>query len=127
MRGGAVVAETIVRPYGMRAKDIQHRSVRNPQGEDLGRIEDVVIDMSTGCIAYAALSFGGFMGLGDKLFAIPPKALTYGPGDDKFILDVPKETLESAEGFDKNNWPDVANREWLLGVYTHYGYTPYWE
>ena len=111
----------------IRGKDIADASVRNPQGEELGTIKDVVIDTSEGCIAYAALSFGGFMGLGDKLFAVPWGALQYNAANDTFVLDVPKERLENAPGFDKDNWPTTAERGWLTGMYSHYGYTPYWE
>ncbi|MCK9306340.1 MAG: PRC-barrel domain-containing protein [Methanoculleus sp.] len=111
----------------VRGKDLADYSVRNPRGEDLGTIKDIVIDTGEGCIAYAALSFGGIMGLGDKLFAVPWEALRYNATDDSFVLDVPKERLENAPGFDKDNWPTTAEREWLTGMYSHYGYAPYWE
>lgn len=111
----------------VRGKDVPDRSVRNPSGEDLGNIKDVVIDINEGCIAYAALSFGGIMGLGDKLFAIPWAALQYNATDNTFVLDIPRDRLENAPGFDKNNWPTTAEREWLTGIYSYYGYTPYWE
>ena len=124
MRGTATQVET---RNIVRGKDIADRSVRNPQGEDLGSIKDVMIDINEGCIAYAALSFGGFMGLGDKLFAIPWAALQYNAADNYVVLDVPKERLENAPGFDKDNWPTTAEREWLTGMYSHYGYAPYWE
>jgi len=123
MRGATQVERRNI----IRGKDIADYSVKNPQGEDLGSIKDVVIDINEGSIAYAALSFGGIMGLGDKLFAIPWAALRYNATDDSFVLDVPKERLENAPGFDKDNWPTTAEREWLTGMYSHYGYTPYWE
>ncbi|HOI57391.1 MAG: PRC-barrel domain-containing protein [Methanoculleus sp.] len=118
---------TVERRSIVRGRDLADYSVRNPRGEDLGSIKDVVIDISEGCIAYAALSFGGIMGLGDKLFAVPWEALQYNGADDVFVLDVSKERLENAPGFDKDNWPTTAQREWLTGMYSHYGYTPYWE
>jgi len=118
---------TVERRSIVRGRDLADYSVRNPRGEDLGSIKDVVIDISEGCIAYAALSFGGIMGLGDKLFAVPWEALQYSAADDVFVLDVSKERLENAPGFDKDNWPTTAQREWLTGMYSHYGYTPYWE
>ncbi|MCT8337862.1 PRC-barrel domain containing protein [Methanoculleus sp. Afa-1] len=111
----------------IRGKDIADYSVRNPQGEDLGTIKDVVIDTNEGRVAYAVLSFGGVLGFGDKLFAVPWEALRYNATDDTFVLDVPKERLENAPGFDKDNWPTTAERGWLTGMYSHYGYTPYWE
>lgn len=124
MRGATTQME---RRNIIRGKDIADYSVRNPSGEDLGNIKDIVVDINEGCTAYAALSFGGIMGLGDKLFAVPWAALQYNASDDSFVLDVPKEQLENAPGFDKGNWPTTAEREWLTGMYSHYGYTPYWE
>lgn len=100
--------------------------VKNRQGEDLGHIKDIMIDTETGRVAYAVLSFGGFLGLGDKLFAIPWQALSIDTNEKKFILNVEKEVLENAQGFDPDNWPDMADRTWGQDIYSHYGYEPYW-
>lgn len=102
--------------------------VVSPDGEDLGNLKELMIDMDEGRVNYAVLSFGGFLGLGDKLFAIPWEALTVNTEDHTFILNVEKEQLEDAPGFDKDNWPTEAQYEagWLLDVYNYYGYTPYW-
>ena len=67
------------------------------------------------------------MGLGNKLFAIPWDALELSTEEHKFILNVDKEKLEKAPGFDKNDWPDMTNPEWGSQIYSHYGYRPYWE
>jgi len=80
-------------------------SVANSQGESLGKIDDLVIDPATGRITYAALSYGSILGLGGKLFAVSWEALTLEPDGKTFVLNVPKETLENAPGFDKNHWP----------------------
>lgn len=103
--------------------------VKNPMGENLGEIKEVMIDVDSGRVAYAVLSFGGLFGLGDKLFAIPWEALTLDADDHAFILDVSKEKLENAPGFDKDNWPSTAEYEagWLLEVYEYYDYPPYWS
>jgi sporulation protein YlmC with PRC-barrel domain len=101
--------------------------VRNSAGDDLGKIEDIMIDVPTGRIAYAVLSFGGFLGLGNKLFAIPWEALTLNEADHEFILNVDKERLERAPGFDKDNWPDMAHPTFGEQVFGYYGYKPYWE
>jgi sporulation protein YlmC with PRC-barrel domain len=101
--------------------------VRNSNGEDLGSIEEIMIDLSSGRVAYAVLSFGGFLGIGDKLFAIPWNALRVDQGEHEFILDVDRKTLESAPGFDKDNWPDMADQTFGRDVHKHYGQTPYWE
>ena len=96
------------------------------EGEDLGKFEDLMIDLAEGRIAYSALSFGGFLGVGDKLFSIPWKALTLRVHEHAFVLDIPKEVLENAEGFDKDNWP-ATSRESLSTIYSYYGYQPYWQ
>jgi hypothetical protein len=80
-------------------------AVVNAQGENLGKIDDLVIDPTTGNIKYAALAYGSVLGLGGKLFAVSWDALELQPDGKTFVLNVSKETLESAPGFDKNSWP----------------------
>lgn len=98
--------------------------VVNPRGENLGKIEDLVIDPKTSRIDYAVLSFGGFLGMGDKLFAVPLEAMKLSPEERRFILDVDKERLKNAPGFDKDHWPDTSDRAFGTKVYTYYGYEP---
>ncbi len=103
-------------------------NVVSPEGEDLGTLKELMLDLDEGRINYAVLSFGGFLGMGNKLFAIPWEALTLNPHDHSFTLNVDKDRLENAPGFDKDNWPDQAQYDsgWLNDVYDYYGYTPYW-
>jgi sporulation protein YlmC with PRC-barrel domain len=110
------------------ASSIIGNKVFNSEGEPLGSIKDMVIDLDDAQIAYAVLSFGGFMGLGDKLFAIPLEALTFDTRENHVVLDVDKDVLKNAPGFDKDRWPDNAQYEagWLLDIYEYYGYSPYW-
>jgi len=102
--------------------------VINTTGEQLGTIKELMIDLDDGQVAYAVMSFGGFLGVGDKLFAIPLEAFTFTVDDHIIILDVDKEVLKNAPGFDKDQWPDNAQYEagWLLNLYEYYGYSPYW-
>lgn len=97
----------------VRASSIAGMSVRSPDNKSLGKVEDVVIDTHTGTVQYAAISFGGFLGFGDKLFAVPFKALhvKHEPGSKTphFEMNITQEALEKAKGFDKNHWPDFAN------------------
>lgn len=108
------------------ASEIKGDKVVNNEGEHLGKIEELMIDLADGRIAYAVLSFGGFLGLGNKLFAIPWQTLSPRADEHIFLLDIPKKTLEKAEGFDKDHWP-ATNREWLSTLYSYYGYQPYWQ
>lgn len=109
------------------ASTLMGDGVVNRQNEDLGKIEDLMIELGTGRVAYAVLSFGGFLGMGNKLFAIPWSVLRVDTLEKRFILDVPRETLEAAPGFDKDNWPDMADQTWGTDVHRYYGAKPYWS
>lgn len=100
--------------------------VVNYKGEDLGKIEEIMIDLDRGRVAYAVLSFGGFFGVGDKLFAIPWQAISVDTTNKRLVLNVDKALLEKAPGFDKNNWPDMADLSLGSTLYGYYGYKPYW-
>ena len=102
-------------------------SVRNVAGEDLGSIKEIMIDIPSGRVAYAVLSYGGFLGMGDKLFAVPWNALKVDEDEKAFILNVDKQTIEHAPGFDKDNWPDMSDVNWGEQVSTYYRVRPYWE
>ena len=102
-------------------------SVRNSAGEDLGKVDEIMIDIPSGRVAYAVLSFGGVLRMGNKLFAVPWSALKVDEDEKCFILNVDKTKLENAPGFDKDNWPDMADTTWGSEVFRYYGATPYWE
>lgn len=114
-------------PALMSSDSLAGDSVVNAVGEDLGKIETIMLDVPRGRVAYAVLSFGGFLGLGDKLFAIPWEALTLDAERECFILDVDKERLKNAPGFDKDHWPAMADLQWASQIHTYYGSRPYWE
>lgn len=96
-------------------------SVCNPQGEDLGKIEDLMLNVEQGEVSYAVLSFGGFMGMGDKLFAVPMSALRVDTDNERLVLNVDKDRLENAPGFDKDNWPNMADPTFRSTVNSYYG------
>ena len=114
-------------PRIMAADTLEGDKVRNAAGEDVGKIEHIMLDVSTGRVAYAVLSFGGFLGMGDKLFAIPWRALTLDTKEKCFVLDAGKEHLKRAHGFDKDHWPSMADETWARSVHTYYGSAPYWD
>jgi hypothetical protein len=94
------------------ASTLTQDSVRNRMNEDVGSIKEIMIDVPSGRVAYAMLSVGGFLGMGDRLFAIPWESLVLDEDRKCFILDVDKNRLEKAPGFDKSNWPDKAENSW---------------
>ena len=108
-------------------KTIIGSNVVNARNEDLGKIEDLVLDAGEGRIAYAVLSFGGFLGMGEKYFAIPWNAFRFDVRENRAVLNVEKKTLENAPGFDKDKWPNFADSTMGNSIYKHYGYTPYWD
>jgi len=115
-------------PFCHKASDVIGSKVENPAGENLGKVEELVIDPQTGGIEYAVLSFGGFLGMGDKLFAIPFHLLKAPPVSEgsklaHFTLDVDKAKLEKAPGFPKNNWPDIHAASWRSEIDKYFGVT----
>jgi sporulation protein YlmC with PRC-barrel domain len=100
--------------------------VVNLAGQDIGRIEELMIDVTTGRVAYAVMSFGGFMGIGNKLFALPWSAVTVDEAKKRFVVNVTRESLDEMPGFDKDHWPDLGDLEYATGVYRQWGATPYW-
>ncbi|PUE07065.1 hypothetical protein B9Z51_14340 [Limnohabitans sp. T6-5] len=111
----------------IKASNVIGKDVVNPAGKNLGDIKEIMLDPVSGKVAYAVLSFGGFLGLGEKLFAVPFSALTYNHEQDDYRLDVNEERLTSAPGFDSSNWPTMASEEWNRDIYKFYEKRPYWE
>ena len=114
-------------PRVMASSTLEGDDVLNRQGEKLGKIEEIMLDVPTGRIAYAVLASGGFLGLGDKLFAIPWRSLTLDPENKCFVLDIAKDRLQQAPGFDQDHWPSMADESWAQQVHTYYSVRPYWE
>lgn len=94
--------------------------VVNAKGENLGDIKEIMLDVSTGTVSYAVLSFGGILGVGDKLFAVPWSALTLDTKEHRFVLNVDKERLKEAPGFDKDDWPNMMDEAWATQVRSYY-------
>lgn len=108
------------------ANSLLKDKVINARGEELGTIKDFMMDYRRGIVAYAVLSFGGFLGLGDKLFAVPWRSLKLDADRHAFVLDVDKETLKRAPGFDKDKWPDMNDRTWGESIHGFYKVPVYW-
>src|SRR6266478_4648644 len=103
------------------SEDVIGKKVVNFAGEDIGKIEEVAIDSSTGQATYAIVSFGGFLGMGNKLFAVPWVSLTYDMNNDGFAMKANKELLKNAPGFDKDNWPDLSDPTRVSEIHKYYG------
>lgn len=101
--------------------------VISPHEEELGKIEDFVIDIRPGQVAYIILSFVGALGVGDRFFAVPWNALELNTDKHAFVLNIDKDVLKSAPGFDRNSWPNMSSRDWGERIYAYYGQKPYWS
>ena len=110
-------------PALMGADTLLGNDVYNKDGEDLGDIKELMIDMASGKVAYAVLSFGGVLGMGDKLFAVPWAALALDTANKRFTLNVLKDALKEAPGFNKDRWPAMSDKTWARGVHKFYGTT----
>lgn len=113
-------------PEVMATDTLEGDRVVNTAGDNLGKIRDIMIDVPNGRVAYAVLSSGGVMGMGNKLFAVPWDALVLDADQHCFVLDIDKERLEKAPGFDKDHWPAMADSRFAKSVYEYYDTPPYW-
>jgi sporulation protein YlmC with PRC-barrel domain len=98
-------------------------NVENPQGEDLGKIDNIMVNVQSGKIEYVVLEYGSFLGLGGKLFAIPFTEFRLAPGRHIFILDRDEEYLKNSPGFDKDHWPDTNDHTYYGDVDSYWGYS----
>lgn len=118
---GATPKVTATRAF--RASTLTGMKVYNTAGDEVGTVNELVINVEKGKVEYVALSVGGFLGIGDKLFAVPWRLMSLKFDEDKtyFVVDVSKETLQRAEGFDQDHWPNVADPNWADSIERHYG------
>lgn len=116
-------AATMHAATDIRASKLVGKEVINAQGENLGEIHDLVIDVNNDRVHYAILAFGGIAGLGEKLFAYPIKTFSQDTRSDKLVLNVDKERLDRAPGFARNNWPDWNKDKYRGNVDRYFGPT----
>lgn len=112
-------------PELMGADTLVGNDVYNEKGEDLGEIKEIMLDMQSGRVGYAVLSFGSFLGMGEKLFAVPWDALKLDTEHKRFVLNVEKDQLKQAPGFDRGKWPNMADQTWAEGIHSYYGTKPH--
>jgi sporulation protein YlmC with PRC-barrel domain len=108
-------------PSLMGADTLLGDHVHNLKNEHLGTIKEIMLDMQTGMVAYVVMSTGGILSIGEKLFAVPWEALTLDTVNKRFTMDIEKERIENAPGFDADHWPDMASQTWMNEVHKYYG------
>ncbi len=105
------------------ASTLSSDDVVNMKGEKLGSIKELMLNIESGKVCYAVLSFGGFMSLGEKLFAVPWSALKVDTANKRIVMDTDEERLKNAPGFDTDHWPNMADATWEKSVHAYYGTT----
>ena len=95
--------------------------IHNLKDEHLGTVKEIMLDMKTGQVAYVVMASGGVLTLGEKLFAVPWEALTLDTANHQMRLNIDKDRIENAPGFDKDHWPDMANQAWASEIHNYYG------
>lgn len=107
--------------HQMRASELIGKNVVNSKGDGLGEIKDLVVDTTSGKVQYAVISFGGFLGMGDKLFAYPLEKFERVGERGRLVLNVDKEKMKSAPGFDDKSWPNFTTATYRGEVDKFYG------
>lgn len=116
----------------MRASELMGKDLHSPSNDEVGEIKELVIDVRGARFPYVVISSGGFLGLGDKLHAIPWEAIQVKPDaagkdKDKLVVGLAKDRVLKAPEFKKDDWARMTDRAWVSELYTYYGYKPYWS
>lgn len=114
-------------PDVMAASTLDGDKILSTDGEEVGKVKEIMLDVQAGRIAYVVMSCGGFLGIGDKLLAIPWNALTLDTTRKCFLVALSAERIKNAPGFDKQHWPSMADATWATSVHQYYGREPYWR
>jgi sporulation protein YlmC with PRC-barrel domain len=109
------------------SEKVEGTAVMNRQGEKIGSIESVMIEKRSGKVAYAVMSFGGFLGIGDQHHPVPWSALAYDTNLGGYVIDADKSRLQGAPTYAGNQNPNWEDRAWGTRVHQYYGTRPYWE
>ncbi len=111
-------------PFVMACSSLEADIVVNDRGDELGRLEHIMIDVASGRVAYAVLAHGGVFGIGERLFAIPWRALTLDAQHRCFVLPVARDRFDRAPGFDRQHWPAMGDPAWAARIHDFYGLPP---
>jgi hypothetical protein len=109
------------------ANKVDGTKVFDVTGDELGKIHEIMIDKVSGKVAYAVMSFGGFMGLGENFHPLPWSALRYDTEADGYVIDMPKDRLQAAPAFKENERPMWTDRDYERRLHAYYNSPPYWQ
>ena len=122
--GGSVATDETDRLIA--SDKVEGTAVYNRQGERLGDVHNLMVDKYSGQVAYAVMSFGGFLGLGESYHPLPWKVLDYDTRQGGYVVDLDKEKLRGAPSYSRSETPDWSDRNWGTRVHDYYGVRPYW-
>jgi sporulation protein YlmC with PRC-barrel domain len=123
-RSAAGQLDSVTQGANIRVSQLTGMNIQNAQGKSVGSINDLVLDANSGKVRYAAVTYGGFLGIGNKMFAVPFEAFKIQRnvnGDTVLVLNVTQQQLEGAVGFDENNWPNFADQSFTSELDKRYG------
>jgi len=126
VRDALAMARSIEAPAVVGTSELRDMKIRGSQNEDVGSIDELVIDPNTGRVAYGVVELGGFLGIGERHFPVPWDMFERHPQGEGLVLRVPKDKLTGAPQFTRNNRPNMSDRQWAMAVHTYYGVQPYW-
>ena len=106
---------------------VQGTNVYNTAGDNLGSIHDLMIDKLSGKVAYAIMSFGGFLGIGNQYHPLPWSVLKYDTAMEGYVVHLDKSQLERAPAYDVGTEPAWGDREYETRIHDYYGVGPYWS
>ena len=106
---------------------VEGTAVYNREGEKLGSIHTLMIEKTAGKVTYAVMSFGGFLGIGDRYHPLPWDVLTYDTGQGGYVVDLDRSMLEGAPTYASGETPNWGDPGWNQDVYDYYGARPYWD
>lgn len=107
-------------PAPVKIADLQGQPLIDSEGVELGNVAELVVDVQSGRIAFAVVSSGGFLGIGDRLFAVPWQVVEV-DRDCRLVLSVPRKHLDDSAGFDRENWPAMDDPLWTREVHRQFG------
>jgi hypothetical protein len=121
--GGTAIEET---DRLIASDKVEGTAVYNRQGERLGTVHNFMVDKSTGRVAYAVMSFGGFLGMGESYHPLPWRVLNYDTSQGGFVIDLDKSRLAKAPSYTASNVPNWSDRAYGSRIDDYYGMSPYW-
>jgi sporulation protein YlmC with PRC-barrel domain len=110
-----------------KASELIGMNVNNVSDQKIGDVKNLGLDLQSGRVAYVILGAGGVLGVGDKLYVMPPNAFTRSSNNKGLVSGIDKQNLEGAPVLNEKEWGQISDPQFAARVYQHYGKQPYWS